>query len=134
MGGDERKEAAEVWRRRLVNGFAGLMCVLAAVWIGLQSYAIAAVGVGNAIPQLEGDGGAGVIFAVMLLLGGILLWWRPLWSTVPFALALAPALLAGWLYQDVTMWWWCLAPVLFGLAGVGLHRWRRRTRPASQTV
>ncbi|MCL6516068.1 hypothetical protein [Alicyclobacillus sp.] len=114
-----------LWRR-LAQGATGLVGVLAAVWVGLQSYAIAAVGVGNAIPQLEGDGGAGMVFALLFLVGAVLIWVRPRWAWMPLLLAMVPGLLAGWLYQDVTMWGWCLVPALLAAASHGLHRWRRR--------
>lgn len=102
-----------------------------ASFAGFQSLQIAQAGAANQIPQLEGDGGGGMAFAVLLFLSGLILLWKPLWAAFAFAVSAIVILSVGLIYQDNVMLWWTAAPVLLG--GLGLFAHFRKKR-AAQTA
>jgi hypothetical protein len=104
-----------------------LLCAAVAVWTAWQSYHIAVVGTTNGIPQLEGDGGGGILFAGLCLLAAVALLWRPVISVILLTLAAMVIVLTGFLYEDSTMYLWGAAAVVLAILGAVTHRqWRMR--------
>ena len=99
------------------------ICVMAcafAVFVAAQSYLIAHMGALYQIPQLEGDGGGGMLVAVLCMIGGGLIFFR-LWAAdTAFLLAALTALLVGLSFQDSTTAWWSIAPFLFACLLIAL--------------
>jgi hypothetical protein len=104
-----------------------ILSALLAVFAAIQSYTIAYVGTANQIPQLEGDGGGGIVFAALCLLAAILVLWRPIISMWLYGLALVVILLTGYLYEDRAMWLWGAAALVLGILSWVAHRaWKMR--------
>ncbi len=101
------------------------LSVLFATYVGIESYLIATVGVVNRIPQLVGDGGGGLLTALLCATAGVMVWLSPLASALTFLLAALVSLLAGVIYQDHVTLLWALGPAVLTLVNV-LTLWRMR--------
>ncbi len=99
---------------KIITGMKVAVCAVAslfAVYVADQSYLIAHTGAMYQIPQLEGDGGGGIVVAALCVIGAGLVFIR-LWAAdVAFVLAALIALLVGLSYQDNVTAWWSVAPI-----------------------
>lgn len=105
---------------------AGVAALALAIYAGIQSYLIAQVGILNQIPQLEGDGGGGVAFAVLCFITAILVLFKPMVSVILFVVSALLALLVGLTYQDPIPMYWSLGPLVLAAAIVVNHYLKRR--------
>ncbi|UOF90386.1 hypothetical protein LSG31_21435 [Fodinisporobacter ferrooxydans] len=99
----------------------GILNIIVAICIGLQAAVIARVGAVNQIPQLEGDGGAGLLFSLLILVAVIFYFVKPIFSIPLFILAALTGILASLIYSDPVMIAWSIAP-LFMVAFLLLNR------------
>jgi uncharacterized membrane protein len=92
---------------------AALVAAVFAVYAGYQSLLISEAGAAYQIPQLEGDGGGGMIFAFLCFIGALVYLIRPVISIPFFILSAVTGLLAGFLYNDPVMWVWAIVSSVF---------------------
>lgn len=93
----------------------GVLAFAFAIYTGIQSYMIAQIGIVNQIPQLEGDGGGGVVFTALLVLIGILALFKPFLAVFLFVFSALLSLLVGLTYQDPVTMYWSIGPFLLSL-------------------
>jgi len=98
-----------------------LISLLFVGYSGFQSYQIASAGLLYQVAQLEGDGGAGLVFTFLFFLAALLALVKPVAGVVMFILSALLAIFAGQLYGDNVMMLWAVAPAL--LAGAHGYRW-----------
>lgn len=115
----------------------GILAVLAAGYVGIQSFIIANVGAQNQIPQLEGDGGASVVFAVIVLIAAVLCFFRPLIASPIFLLGTLVGSLCAATYEDSLMYVWSIVSFLFAASSFLIYRFarkRQRTQPQPENL
>jgi hypothetical protein len=105
-----------------------VLSVAFSVYVAIQSYVIAEAGATYQVVQLEGDGGGGLVFALLCIIAGLLVFVRPLLSAGTFILASVMALGVGILYGDNAMLLWAVVPVALTAVNVYLHIALRRKR------
>ncbi len=88
---------------RILGAF---LTMVLAIYSGVQSYRIAAAGAVQQIPQLQGDGGGGLVFAVLCLIGAVVLLKRPFIATWILAVATVLVAFVGLSFGDPAMYWW----------------------------
>jgi len=86
--------------------------LLFTAYVAIQSYLVAATGVANQIPQLEGDGGGGMLLALFCACGCLLAYVKPRMTWIAFVLAAITATITGLLYEDNVMLLWSIGPLL----------------------
>ncbi|RIV24397.1 hypothetical protein D2Q93_07170 [Alicyclobacillaceae bacterium I2511] len=106
--------------------------ILFATYVGIESYLIAAVGVVNQIPQLVGDGGGGILVALLCATAVVLVWLSPLASGLIFLLATVVSGLAGVIYQDNVTLFWMLGPIVLAIVNFTVYWSQRRQRQSGQ--
>ncbi|GMA51653.1 hypothetical protein GCM10025857_30100 [Alicyclobacillus contaminans] len=102
-----------------------VLSALVALVCAWQSFELASVGVTNQIPQLEGDGGAGMVFSILCLLAGAVALWNGRVAGGGYLLAGMEGFWTGWMYSDIEMF--CFAWVVFGLGTAAWWLNRRRS-------
>jgi hypothetical protein len=111
----------------------GVMSLLFAIYLAIESYLISSLGTSYQIPQLEGDGGGGLVAAGILLVSGIIVFWRPLWACLGFVLSTGLVVIVGLEYQDNLTLFFAMAPALFlGLSLFTVIQTRKTTQPAGK--
>ncbi len=100
------------------NLVVGIVSVAFAVYAAWQAIAIAQAGVVNQIPQLEGDGGGSLLFAVVLATAGIAGMWKPVVALPLYAITLVIGVLVALIYQDLMLWFWDLGALILGAVTV----------------
>lgn len=105
-------------------------------YTGFQSYQIASAGIQYQVAQLEGDGGAGLVFTFFCFLSALLALVKPLLGVVMFLLSALLAVFAGLLYGDGVMMLWAVAPALLAGANgyVQITKRRKQSALASESV
>lgn len=104
-----------------------LLCLAVAVWTFWQSYQIASAGVLNNIPQLQGDGGGGLVFAVLCVAAALFTLWRPWIAVVVLVVNALTIILVGFLFGDSTVYLWAGAALVLAILSAVAHRqWRMR--------
>jgi hypothetical protein len=93
---------------------------------GWQSLQLAEVGVTNHIPQIEGDGGAGVVFSVLCLVAGVVILFTRKVASGLFLITGLEGIWASWTYSDSQMTLWALAPLGLAAAAWWLNQRSRR--------
>lgn len=101
-----------------------------AVYAAFQSWTIAQAGVTYQIPQLEGDGGAGFVFAVICLLAAILVFFRPLVSLGFYILAALGIAFVAFEFQDRIEFSWSLGAIVLGALTIYIRYRSRLTSKA----
>ncbi|WP_067934976.1 hypothetical protein [Alicyclobacillus kakegawensis] len=91
-----------------------IISAVVAVVSGWQAMALAEVGVQQQIPQLEGDGGAGMVFALLCLAGGVTALFRRWLGCALFLLAALVGAWAGVVFADLLTGLWSIAPLALG--------------------
>ncbi|QQE81012.1 hypothetical protein [Alicyclobacillus sp. SO9] len=99
------------------------------VW---QSYLIASTGALYHIPQLEGDGGGGLVFAGLCFIAGVALFIRPILSAVIYVLAALVISFIAVAFQDSIDFLWTLIALSLGTLAV-VSRIRSKRRIKTQT-
>ena len=94
----------------------GVLAILFSLYVAFQAMLIASNGALYQIPQLEGDGGGGLIFALLCLIAGFLTWLRPRIAAAVFLVAAAVTVLVGLIYQDRIEMFWCAVPLVCAIA------------------
>lgn len=106
------------------------VCTIAsifAIYVTEQSYLIAHTGAMYQIPQLEGDGGGGILVATFCAIGAGLVFFR-LWAAdAAFILAALIALMAGLSFQDSATAWWSIAPALLACTLIALRNIKKNS-------
>ena len=115
------------------NLVVGIVSVAFAVYAAWQAIAIAQAGVVNQIPQLEGDGGGSLLFAVVLATAGIAGMWKPVVALPLYAITLVIGVLVALIYQDLMLWFWDFGALILGAVTVFCARKarQRRTQPGA---
>lgn len=115
------------------NLVVGIVSVAFAVYAAWQAIAIAQAGVVNQIPQLEGDGGGSLLFAVVLATAGIAGMWKPVVALPLYAITLVIGVLVALIYQDLMLWFWDLGALILGAVTVFSARKARQrsTQPGA---
>lgn len=106
----------------------GALTVLFGAYAAHQSYSIAYAGALNQIPQLEGDGGGGLIFSALMVCAALIGLLSPLWSSILFLASMVIAVLVGSFYQDPVMLWWSALPLLLAVLNLLAPRRSRKRR------
>ncbi|MCL6593973.1 MAG: hypothetical protein K6T31_08360, partial [Alicyclobacillus sp.] len=88
-------------------------------------------GVMNDIPQLTGDGGAGLVFAGICALTGLWACWQPGWAVAGFVTAGLLAVGTAWDFGDPVVYAWAAAA---GLVGAASWLAARSLRPRGRHV
>jgi hypothetical protein len=113
-------------KRFLLTLFICFCSLAFAVYAGIESYQIASAGVTYAVPQLEGDGGGGLLIAVVAAISGAIAFIRLWIAQIGLAITSLLALGVGTAFADRITSLWAWVPVLLILlTGVGqwwLHR------------
>lgn len=94
---------------------------LFSIYMFIQSLMIASAGVSYQVPQLEGDGGGGLVIAFTCALASGLLFLRLWLANVGFLVAATGCLLVGGIFQDSVIMLWGLVPLLLA----GLTAWKQ---------
>ncbi|WDL96200.1 hypothetical protein [Alicyclobacillus sp. ALC3] len=107
----------------------GIVSVVFATYAASQAIAIAQAGVANQIPQLEGDGGGALLFAVVLATAGIAGMWKAIIALPLYAITLIIGVLVALIYQDLMLWFWDFGVLILGAATVfGARQAQQRRR------
>lgn len=110
-----------------------LLSLLFVLYAGDKSLVIANAGVTDGVPQLTGDGGAGLLCsALCLIAAGLGLWLRGT-SAIFYVIAFIVILAGGVVYQDNGMFIWTIPPLLFAVGELTLKRLSGRTRTSEAT-
>lgn len=100
-------------KMRWIQITMGCFSILLALFTGWESYEIAHMGVLMTNAQLEGDGGGGLVFAIVCFFAAIVLFYKPLWSTILYFISAIFVILVGVFYQDMSMLIWSALAVVF---------------------
>ncbi|MCL6627536.1 hypothetical protein [Alicyclobacillus shizuokensis] len=112
-----------------------VVSAVVAVVSGWQALWVAEVGAEQQIPQLEGDGGAGLVFALLCLAGGVAALFRRWLGCALFSLAALAGVWAGVVFADLVTGLWAVAPLALGfVAWWKGGRCRGRSRTAQTTA
>lgn len=109
-----------------------IACTLFAIYAGINSYLVAHVGALYQIPQLEGDGGGGLVVAAICFIAGILVflrWWAAMSAYCVGAIA---ALVVGISFQDGMVDIWSAVIALFA-ATSGFLMYRNHKHKGSKS-
>ncbi len=98
------------------------LSALFVLYAGDKSLVIADAGISNDIPQLIGDGGAGIFFAAICLAAAGLGIWLRRTSAVLYVIAIIVIITASFIYQDNGMFVWAVPPLLFAAGELVLRR------------
>lgn len=110
------------------RGVIGVVTVAFALYALWQAIAIADAGVIHQIPQLEGDGGGALLFAVVLAVAGMIAMWSPIVAVWLYFLAMLIGTIVALLYQDLMLWFWVAGTLALCVASLTSIR-RARHRP-----
>ncbi len=109
---------------KVITSMKVAVCAIAslfAIYVADQSYLIAHAGAMYQIPQLEGDGGGGIVVAALCAIGAGLVFIR-LWAAdAAFVLSALIALMVGLSFQDNVTAWWSVVPALLDCALVAVR-------------
>lgn len=108
-----------------------LLTVLSAVlgiYTGIQSYRIAAAGATQQIPQLQGDGGGGLVFAALCVIGAVLILKRPLFAAAALLFAALLVSFVALSFGDLVIFWWALAALCLSVCSYVVHRLSKSIR------
>ncbi len=107
---------------------AAVLTFVLGVYSGIQSYRIAAAGAAQQIPQLQGDGGGGLVFALLCIVAAVVALKRP--SIGVWVLACATILVGfvGLSFGDASMYWWAVAALALAVFDFVIHRILKSTR------
>ncbi|MCY0876928.1 MAG: hypothetical protein OWT28_11765, partial [Firmicutes bacterium] len=98
------------------------------------AYQIAHAGAVLGIPQLEGDGGGSMVYALVSVVGAVTVLRFTRIASVIFLLAALMAVLISLLYADNAVMLWAVASVLLSGASWWAHRRARRLSHTKETA
>ncbi len=103
------------------------VCALAlALYTGFQSILISQIGFNNQIPQLEGDGGGGIIFAFLTFLAAIIYLIKPTLAIIIFLLSTIVSAFSSFLFGDSVILLWSAGTVILAFLCYLANRISRR--------
>lgn len=104
---------------------------LLSIYAGITSYLVAHVGALYQIPQLEGDGGGGLVVAALCFAAASLIFFRVWFAFATYCFGAVAALFVGLSFQDGMVDIWSGVISLFAIASAILM-WREHRRPSLQ--
>ncbi|QSO54289.1 hypothetical protein JZ785_11270 [Alicyclobacillus curvatus] len=112
----------------LMKLLAAVLTFVFGVYSGIQSYRIAAAGAAQQIPQLQGDGGGGLVFALVCVIAAVVVLKRP---SIGVWLLSGAAVIAGFVglsFGDPSMYWWAIAALALAVLDFVIHRMLKSTK------
>ncbi len=97
--------------------------LLLSIYAGITSYLVAHMGALYQIPQLEGDGGGGIVVAILCFAAGTLIFFRVWPAFATYCIAAVAALFVGLSFQDGMVDIWSAVISLFAVS-TGVVMWR----------
>ncbi|MCL6548087.1 MAG: hypothetical protein K6T30_04165 [Alicyclobacillus sp.] len=116
----------ERWPRRILSGTVGAW----ALYSGWKAELIAQAGAARHIPQLLGDGGGGLLSALLCLAGAAACWASPLWAVPLLVGGSLCSAVTAWIYQDPALFGWCAVAAGFA-AAAGIEYRRAKKAPGA---
>jgi len=102
------------------------ICALAlAIYAIAQSLEILQVGVTNQIPQLEGDGGGGILFAVLTFISALACLIKPLVAFLLFLITTLLSTFISFLFSDPLLLTWSAISITLAALSFLAHRARK---------
>jgi hypothetical protein len=110
----------------------GILAGAFSVYTAVQSFAIAHVGVTVQSAQLEGDGGGGLLFALLCLVSGVVVLAKPFISVFTFVVSAVVTIFVGMTYSDDIMIIWSVVPIILAATSLYMHYSTRRRHRTQQ--
>ncbi|MDQ0188710.1 hypothetical protein JI721_13055 [Alicyclobacillus cycloheptanicus] len=117
---------------RFLKWITAIVTCLFALYTALQAMQIASAGAVNQIPQLEGDGGGGMVFALLCFIAGVLCMLKPIIALFCYTLTVLAGVVVGIIYDDPVLWMWAGGALILTGCCYASHRWKKTHRPANK--